>query len=62
MISELLLIVRSLSYRYAIAASTAILLGECQYLVPTSFVFDEQTDPSPSYRRLHICLNILDSI
>ena len=30
-------------------------------LEPASFVFDEQTDPSPLLqKRLHICLNILD--
>jgi hypothetical protein len=46
----LLKIVNLLSYRFAMAASHAALVGECQYPEVPSFVFDEQNS-SFSYRK-----------
>lgn len=40
----------TLSYRFALAASHAVLLGECQYTEISSFVFDEENS-SASYRK-----------
>jgi hypothetical protein len=49
-INSLLKIVTLLSYRFALAASHAVLLGECQYTEISSFVFDEENS-SASYRK-----------
>jgi hypothetical protein len=49
-INSLLKIVTLLSYRFALAASHAVLLGECQYPEISSFVFDEENS-SASYRK-----------
>jgi hypothetical protein len=49
-LNSLLKIVTLLSYRFASAASTAALLGECRYPELSSFVFDEENS-SASYRK-----------
>jgi hypothetical protein len=49
-INSLLKIVTLLSYRFALAALHAVLLGECQYPEISSFVFDEDNS-SASYRK-----------
>jgi hypothetical protein len=49
-LNSLLKIVTLLSYRFASAASTAALLGECRYPEISSFVFDEENS-SASYRK-----------
>jgi len=49
-LNSLLKIVTLLSYRFASAASTAAILGECRYPEISSFVFDEETS-SASYRK-----------
>jgi hypothetical protein len=49
-INSLLKIVTLLSYQFALAASHAALLGECQYPDISSFVFDEKNS-SASYRK-----------
>jgi hypothetical protein len=49
-LNSLLKIVTLLSYRFASAASTAALSGECRYPEISSFVFDEENS-SASYRK-----------
>lgn len=49
-LNSLLKIVALLSYRFASAASTAVLFGECRYPEISSFVFDEENS-SASYRK-----------
>jgi hypothetical protein len=48
--NSLLKIVNLLSHRFALAASHAVLLGECLYSDLSSYVFDEQSS-STSYRK-----------
>ena len=50
-LNAILKIVALFTYSYATVASAAALLGECHYSESSSFVFDEQTDPSPYYRK-----------
>jgi len=50
-LNAILKIVTLFTYSYATVATAAALLGECHYSESSSFVFDEQTDPSPSYRK-----------
>jgi hypothetical protein len=49
-LNSLLKIVTLLSYRFALAASNAVLFGECRYPEISSFVFDEENS-SASYRK-----------
>ena len=48
--NSLLKIVALLSHRFALAASHAVLFGECQYPKSSSFVFDEGNSAA-SYRK-----------
>jgi hypothetical protein len=49
-LNSLLKIITLLSYRFGLAASHAVLVGECHYPEISSFVFDEQNS-SASYRK-----------
>lgn len=59
--NSLLKIVALLSHRFALAASHAVLFGECQYHKSSSFVFDGEIRQLLIEKKLHIWLGTTDT-